>query len=137
MITDALVTGVLIEGGRAAGVSYRHNGQDETARAEAEVILAAGAIGSPQLLMLSGIGPADQSARARHLRDRGRPRGGREPSGPPIGPGGVVDPGRSRACGRLRHRRVRALAVTHKGPLTSNIAEAGGFARSDPRLAAP
>ena len=65
IMTNALVTGLVIEGGRAAGVTYRTAGREETARAEAEVILAGGAIGSPQLLMLSGIGPAD------HLRDRG------------------------------------------------------------------
>ena len=57
--TDALVTKVLIEGGQATGVSYLRHGETETARANAEVILSGGAINSPQLLMLSGIGPAD------------------------------------------------------------------------------
>jgi choline dehydrogenase len=137
VITGALVTGLVIEGGRAAGVTYRRGGTDETARAAAEVILAAGAVGTPQLLMLSGIGPAD------HLRSRGiyviadvpavganlidqpavpvlwstpRVKGLWESSGP---------------AGVLRWR------LTRKGPLTSSVAEAGGFARSDPRLAAP
>src|SRR6202011_3299477 len=59
IVTNALVTGLVIEGGRAAGVTYSRHGREETARAEAEVILAAGAIGTPRLLMLSGIGPAD------------------------------------------------------------------------------
>ena len=57
--TDALVTKVIIEGGQATGVSYLHHGEPQTARANAEVILSGGAVNSPQLLMLSGIGPAE------------------------------------------------------------------------------
>ncbi len=65
MRTDALVTSIVIEGGRAVGVRYLHRGSEHVARAEAEVILSGGAVNSPQLLMLSGIGPAD------HLREHG------------------------------------------------------------------
>ncbi|MDQ0349302.1 choline dehydrogenase-like flavoprotein [Ancylobacter vacuolatus] len=54
---------VLIEDGRAAGVVYRQNGVTRVARARGEVILAAGAIGSPHLLKLSGIGPGEELAR--------------------------------------------------------------------------
>ena len=57
--TEALVTKVIMEGGQATGVSYLHHGEPQTARANAEVILSGGAINSPQLLMLSGIGPAE------------------------------------------------------------------------------
>lgn len=57
VITHAQVTRVLIENGRATGVEYRHAGQTKTLRAKAEVILSGGAINSPQLLQLSGIGP--------------------------------------------------------------------------------
>lgn len=53
---------VLIEEGRAVGVVYRQNGVTRTAKARGEVILAAGAIGSPHLLKLSGIGPAQELA---------------------------------------------------------------------------
>jgi choline dehydrogenase-like flavoprotein len=53
---------VLIENGRAVGVVYRQNGVTHTARARGEVILSAGAIGSPHLLKLSGIGPAPELA---------------------------------------------------------------------------
>ncbi|WP_091436273.1 GMC family oxidoreductase [Ancylobacter rudongensis] len=53
---------VLIEDGRAAGVVYRQNGVTKVARARGEVILAAGAIGSPHLLKLSGIGPGEELA---------------------------------------------------------------------------
>jgi len=56
---DALVTKVLIEKGRAVGVEYRRDGKVHRVRASAEVILAGGTYNSPQTLMLSGIGPAD------------------------------------------------------------------------------
>jgi choline dehydrogenase/4-pyridoxate dehydrogenase len=60
VITRALATRVLFEGTRAVGVEYGRGGENLTARAEREVILAGGVINSPQLLMLSGIGdPAE------------------------------------------------------------------------------
>ena len=58
--TGALATRLLVEGGRAVGVDYVENHRPKRAYAEAEVILAGGAINSPQLLLLSGIGPADE-----------------------------------------------------------------------------
>ena len=57
VITNAQVTRVLVEDGRAVGVEYVRGGQRQVLRAGAEVILAGGAINSPQLLQLSGIGP--------------------------------------------------------------------------------
>lgn len=57
VVTHAHVTRVLIEQGRAVGVEYRQGDQVKTLRAKAEVILSGGAINSPQLLQLSGIGP--------------------------------------------------------------------------------
>lgn len=48
---------IIIEEGRAVGVEFVHNGTTYRRRAKEEIILAAGAIGSPQILMLSGIGP--------------------------------------------------------------------------------
>ena len=57
--TKALAARVLFEGKRAIGVEYTQNGQTHTARARAEVVLAGGAINSPQLLELSGIGNPD------------------------------------------------------------------------------
>jgi len=66
---DALATKVVIEGNRAAGLEIVRgkggNGRPETVRAARELILSGGAVGSPHLLMLSGIGPAD------HLREHG------------------------------------------------------------------
>ncbi|MBI1777011.1 MAG: choline dehydrogenase [Proteobacteria bacterium] len=55
----ALATRILFEGGRAIGIEYAKDGSTRRARAEREVILAGGAINTPQLLMLSGIGRAD------------------------------------------------------------------------------
>ncbi|MEP7284637.1 MAG: GMC family oxidoreductase N-terminal domain-containing protein, partial [Chloroflexota bacterium] len=57
--TGANATRLLIENGRAVGVEYIQDGQYKQARAEREVILCAGAVDSPKLLMLSGIGPAE------------------------------------------------------------------------------
>ncbi len=59
ILTNAHTEKVLIEEGRAVGVRARINGEKTTIRARAEVILSAGAIGSPQILMLSGIGDPD------------------------------------------------------------------------------
>ncbi len=60
VLDRCLATRLLISGGRCAGVAYRRDdGTEQQAHASAEVIVCAGAIGSPQLLMLSGIGPAD------------------------------------------------------------------------------
>lgn len=63
--TRAMVHQILVEGNRATGIEYEQGGQRHRVMAEKEVILSGGAINSPQLLMLSGIGPAD------HLRSVG------------------------------------------------------------------
>jgi choline dehydrogenase-like flavoprotein len=63
--TGVLAERIRIEDGRAVGVDYRVKGERYAARARGEVILTAGSIASPQLLMLSGIGPGA------HLRDKG------------------------------------------------------------------
>lgn len=67
IITKATVTKILIEHNRAVGVEYVQRGKDQvlTATAQQEVLVTSGAVGSPKLLMLSGIGPAN------HLRDVG------------------------------------------------------------------
>ena len=60
MLTDTLATRIVFEGARAAGVEVLRNNNLETVRAEREVIVCAGAYHSPHLLLLSGIGPADE-----------------------------------------------------------------------------
>ena len=57
--TNAQATRVLMEGERAVGIAYSQKGVDKVARCDGEVLLSAGAIQSPQLLQLSGIGPAE------------------------------------------------------------------------------
>ena len=135
--TDALVTRILIEGGQATGVTYLRQGETETARANAEVILCGGAVNSPQLLMLSGIGPAD------HLIEMGinvvadSPGVGANLCDHPVLPVIWSTPRlrglweKSGNAGALRWK------LTHRGPLTSNVAESGGFAHSEPGLPAP
>ena len=63
LCSNARVTRILLDQGRATGVEYLRNGRLETARARTEVILSAGAFQSPQILMLSGIGPAEELRR--------------------------------------------------------------------------
>lgn len=60
--TDSPARRILVEDGRCTGVEYRHDGVDTTVSASREVILSAGAVDSPRLLLLSGIGPADELA---------------------------------------------------------------------------
>jgi choline dehydrogenase-like flavoprotein len=62
VVTRAMAVRILLEAGRAVGIEYRHDGRLKRAYADQEVILSLGAINSPHLLMLSGIGPAE------HLR---------------------------------------------------------------------
>ena len=61
--TDAHVLQLLSTGNRVSGVEYSRGGKIKQALAASEVILSAGAIGSPQIMMLSGIGPADELAK--------------------------------------------------------------------------
>jgi 4-pyridoxate dehydrogenase len=65
LVQNALATRILLDGKRAVGVEYEHGGTTYRALVEREVILSAGVFNTPQLLMLSGIGPAD------HLREHG------------------------------------------------------------------
>ncbi|TDH38755.1 glucose-methanol-choline oxidoreductase [Pseudohoeflea suaedae] len=63
VITHAHATRILFENSRATGLEFRRNGTNRIVKARAEVILCAGVFGSPQLLKLSGIGPADELSR--------------------------------------------------------------------------
>ncbi len=137
MQTDALATSVVIEGGRAVGVRYLHRGAEHIARADAEVILSGGAVNSPQLLMLSGVGPAE------HLREHGiavvadSPGVGANLSDHPIVTAIWSTP-KVRGLAELAGpRNLLRWQLTHSGPFTTNLAQAGGFARTDPALPAP
>jgi choline dehydrogenase len=137
VLTDARVTKVVVEGGRAAGVRYLLRGSEETAYVQGEVILSAGAIGSPQLLLLSGIGPADD------LRELGipvivdSPGVGANLSDHPVVPTQWRTPGMGNLWEKLTPPNLIRWRLRHSGPLTSNLAEAGGFSRTRPSLLAP
>lgn len=135
--TDALVTAVVTEGGRAVGVRYLHRGAEQVARADAEVILCGGAVKSPHLLMLSGIGPAD------HLREHDIdvvadcPGVGANLSDHPIVAALWATPKVRGLAEQAGTRNLLRWQLTHSGPFTTNIAQAGGFTRTDPGLPAP
>jgi choline dehydrogenase len=135
--TGALVERIILDGTRAMGVRYVKDGRDEVARVSREIILCGGAINSPQLLMLSGIGPAD------HLKSVGI-----RPLVDLPGVGGNLqdhlDAGVLAFCkGNDTYDRANKLWSLYqyvskkKGPGTSPIAESGGFLRTQPGLAAP
>jgi choline dehydrogenase-like flavoprotein len=138
VVTGAQVLRVELDGGRATGIRYRdRRGREQVARADREVILAAGSIGSPQLLMLSGIGPAD------HLREVGV-----EVAHDLPGVGGnlqdhpyVVCIWESKLGGSLygadKPKPLLEWLLRRSGPLTSSVAEAFAFVRSRPGLPAP
>ncbi len=139
--THALVTRLLFDGKRAAGVTFRQNGKDLIASARREVILAGGAINSPQLLQLSGIGPG------KVLKDLGIDV---LINSPHVGQNlqdhlGLSHHYRSTVptlnqilgpwLGRLRVGLQFLLA--RRGPLSLSINQAGGFVRSTPNLERP
>ncbi|MBY4598557.1 GMC family oxidoreductase [Ottowia caeni] len=136
VITGAQVTRILLEGARAVGVAYVKSGAEQVVRANQEVLLSAGALQSPQLLMLSGIGPADQLRRHDIGVQLDLPGVGANLHDHPDVVQGWDVPGAhdlfgvsaagawrvAKGIGRWRRER--------RGLLTSNFAEAGGFIRS-------
>ena len=123
----AHATQLLFEGKRATGVEYVQQGERKQAVAEREVILCGGAVNSPQLLMLSGIGPAD------HLKDIGIPVISDLP--------GVGQNLQDHVAGSVSYECTKPVSMAaaekmgnvvnylllRKGMLASNVAEAGGF----------
>jgi choline dehydrogenase len=142
VVTGALVTGVRIENGAASGVEFVLGRQKFFARAAAETLLAAGAIGSPQILQLSGIGPAELLGRhqipvVQHL--------------PGVGEN-LHDHLQVRMQYKVRNVRTlngiaasfwgkAAMALEYlalrTGPLTMPPSQLGAFARSDPSQPTP
>ncbi|HIG75509.1 MAG TPA: choline dehydrogenase [Bacteroidetes bacterium] len=130
--TGALASRVIIEGGVARGVEYVQNGAHRRALADREVLLSGGAINTPQLLMLSGIGPADD------LRALGlgvvvdRPAVGANLHDHPIA--GVRWESREPVSllGADAMGSVASYLLTRRGMLASNVAEAGLFVHTRP-----
>lgn len=135
--TGALVERVVVEHGRAVAVRYRHRGQLVEARADREVIVSAGAVNTPQVLKLSGIGPAAE------LREHGievhadLPGVGANLMDHPIVTLRWRTPSSVSLAERVTPAQIVRWQLTHRGPLTSNTAESGGFARTDESLPAP
>jgi choline dehydrogenase len=134
--TEAQATAIVLSGSRAVGVSYRQRGTMRTAYAATEVLLAGGAINSPQLLMLSGIGPAW------HLRDLGIDviqdlPVGRNLQDHPVVPLLWHSRGTTDLVDYLSPTRLLEWRAFGRGPLTSNVAEAGAFFASRGGLPAP
>jgi choline dehydrogenase len=141
LITRALTTRVRMENGRAVGVDYVRNGRKFSANAEREVILAGGAYNSPQLLMLSGIGPADA------LRGHGiaplidLPGVGKNLAEHPLIPLVMETRPAGSLLRQLRMDRAALWAliwaVTGSGAFSVNANTAGLFARTRPELERP
>ncbi|MDI1345460.1 MAG: choline dehydrogenase [Pseudolabrys sp.] len=140
--TGALASRILFEGRRATGVDYRQDGDVHTAQANIEVIVAGGAFNSPQLLQLSGVGPAE------HLRSLGIPVIADMPGvgadlqdhyqvrmqyrcTEPITMNDVVNSWHRRIGAGLRY------IVSRKGMLTIGAGYAGAFLRTRPELETP
>lgn len=142
VISGAQAERILFDGKRAGGVRYRRGGASETVSARREIILSAGVFQSAQLLMLSGVGPAE------HLRAHGvnvvadaaevglnlqdhldyiTLRKCRSPHS--VGLTGAMVAGLIPSL--IAYNRKR------KGPFMTNLAEAGGFLKTDPALAEP
>ncbi|MGF1446566.1 MAG: GMC family oxidoreductase [Pikeienuella sp.] len=139
--TRALATEILFEGRRAVGLRYLHNGRPRIVRARCAVILSAGAINTPQLLQLSGVGPgallqemeipvrAENPNIGRHLQDH-------------LGADHVFRarvPTLNQVFGRWSGCVRAGLTYLHtrRGPLSLSVNQAGGFVRSAPEAEAP
>ena len=129
--TGVTVTRIVVERGRAVGVEIVENGSASIVRADREVIVSAGAIGSPKLLMLSGIGPAQ------HLKDKGvsvvhdLPGVGQNLQDH-MDVGVLAELSGPYGLDRYKKLRWQALAgleyaLFGKGPIASNLIEGGAF----------
>jgi choline dehydrogenase len=141
VVTDALVTGVVVERGRATGVAYRLSdadaGGDEEAVAGREVVLCAGAIGTPHVLQLSGIGPRETLEEAgvevvHELPGVGANLLDHLANGLLVRTDGVETLASAESL-----RNLANWALRGRGPLASNVAEAAAFIRTRPDARTP
>src|ERR1700751_1626563 len=124
VFTDNLVLRLLLQGDRAIGVSIHRDGQEKTLFSTREIILAAGAYGSPQILMLSGIGPAEELARFGIPTTAALPAGANLQDHPLLAMSYFTDEKSLFGAGSPEDA---ALYQEGRGPLTSNVAEGGVF----------
>ncbi len=120
---------VLFEGTRAVGVQASQLGQTQELRAEREVVLCAGAYNSPQLLMLSGVGPAEHLALREVEVLLDRPAVGENLSDHAATYSVWTTPEPQSLLLALEPAALAEYEATGTGPFASNFAESGGFAR--------
>lgn len=136
VLTGATVTRVVFDGNRAVGVEYQQNGHTCVASARREVVLCGGAVNSPQLLMLSGIGDRD------HLAEHGiqtiyhAPEVGQNLIDHLVTVLGFEVDGDTLADAE-KPKQLINYVLRRRGMLTSNVGEAYGFVRSRPELQLP
>ena len=140
--TNAQVLRILFEGTRAIGVELWQHGERRTLRARREVVLAAGALQTPQLLMLSGVGPAGELRRFGIPVLADLPGVGRNLQDHPdfifgYRTRGVDTIGVSARSGLRMLRELMRFRRERRGMLTSNFAEGGGFLKTRAGLDAP
>ncbi|HXB16194.1 MAG TPA: FAD-dependent oxidoreductase [Solirubrobacteraceae bacterium] len=128
---------ILIEDGRAVGVEASQLGEPREFRAEREVILAAGAYNSPQLLMLSGVGEPEHLAMREIEVVLEQPAVGENLSDHPAAQLVWTTPEPESLLLALEPATLERYEATQTGPFASNFAEAGGFARVGAGARAP
>lgn len=136
VLTGAHATRIVFEGTRAVGIEYLVGGTLRMARADREVVLAGGAVNTPQLLMLSGIGAAEELATHGIEVLVDRPEVGKNLRDHLIA-GLVVETAGGTLFRAKKLPEVLRFLTRRLGMLTSNIAEAYGFVRSRPDVALP
>jgi choline dehydrogenase len=135
--SGAHATRVLIENGRASGVAFLQNGTPQQALATSEVILAGGTVNSPQLLMLSGIGPAKHLSRLGIPTVHNLPGVGANLQDHPMVSVGYLCTQPVSLDGAETFANLLRYLFLKKGPLTSNVAEGGLLTRSRNGLQVP
>ncbi|AKH43683.1 choline dehydrogenase [Altererythrobacter atlanticus] len=141
VVTNALTRKVMLEGKRVTGVEYEVDGDVRTAMAGREVILCGGAFNSPQLLLLSGIGPAEHIAASGIRVEHDLPGVGRNLSEHPRVPLEFAAKGKVTFVNQLRFdRAMRAVAQWYllgSGPFARQLNSANPMLRTDDRLDQP
>ncbi|MCV6985217.1 GMC family oxidoreductase N-terminal domain-containing protein [Mycobacterium shinjukuense] len=136
VLTGATATRIVIDRNRAVGVEYRCAGQTAVAYARREVVLCGGAVNSPQLLMLSGVGDRDQLGEHGIDTVYHAPEVGQNLLDHLVTPLGFdVEDGSLFAA--EKPKQLVNYLLRRRGMLTSNVGEAYGFVRSRPELELP
>ncbi|MFL5859805.1 MAG: GMC family oxidoreductase [Solirubrobacteraceae bacterium] len=135
LITGAHVNRVLLDGNRATGVEIDRGGEVSEVGAQREVILSAGAYQSPQILLLSGVGPADDLGLVGIPCAQELPVGQGLQDHPATWITYTTD--EASLLSAESEENLGLLTTEGRGPLTSNFAESGGFLRTDGSLEAP